>query len=156
MQTDWTCWRDASHTVTTHDFGWPQCLDCHAAPAYYERPAYLDERLELTIYVPDSAGIANMMAPRSALVGGVSAGGERVLVHFEGWVNGPAQYADRNARGLWEAGVEHAASRLVTDYPTSACMTPKVVELCAVGTYNPTTHVVTITNEEALNSWLKT
>ena len=154
--TTWTCWRDATHETTTHpDFGWPRCQVCGAAPPYYERPAYVDDRLELTTYVPvENSPLGKTVAPGSAMVG--HSLGERALVYYEGWVHGPAQYADRDARGLWEAGIEHAASRMVTQYPTSAAMTPRTEELTPVGTYRPTTSTVTIADEEALGRWLST
>jgi hypothetical protein len=155
VKTEWTCWRDASHETTIHpDFGWPRCAECGAAPEFHERPSYLDERLELTIYIPNRGHsfIGAMVAPRSGIVGLPM--GERALVYYEGWVNGPAQYADRDVRGLWEAGIEHAAGRMVCQYPTVALMSPKVDELEAIGTYNPTTRVVTVTDEKALEGWL--
>lgn len=154
MSTTWTCWRDGSHETTTHpDFGWPRCKDCGAAPDYHERPSYLDERLELTLYIPKDTPVRSMIADRAAIVG-LPMGGRRVLVYLEGWVHGPAQYADRDARGLWEAGVEHAASRMVCQYPTSAMLSPKADDLTAIGTYNPTTRTATVTDEAALEGWL--
>jgi hypothetical protein len=141
-------------TTTPPDFGWPRCRDCGAAPDYHERPSYLDERLELTLYVPRRRkSFAVMVAPRSAIVG-LAMGEDRLLVYLEGWINGPMQYADRDARGLWEAGVEHAASRMVCQYPTSSMLSPKADELDTIGTYNPTTRTITVTDEEALNAWL--
>lgn len=152
--TTWSCWREPEHTVASHpDFGWPQCIDCGAAPPYHERPAYLDERLELTIYVPEGP-IRAIIAPRSGVVGLPYPKAERAAVYYEGWVNGPAQYADRDARGLWEAGIEHAASRMVCQYPTAATLAPELKMLTAIGVYRPRDNSFTITNEEALEAWL--
>lgn len=155
----WTCWRNPTHTEIEHHetFGWPQCMECGAAPQYFERTEYLDERLNLTLYVlkPEATHLATIVHPRSGIVG-LPAGPERTIVYIEGWRNGPMQYGDRDARGLWEAGVEHAASRMVTAYPTVACLSPRSEDLEAIGTYNPTTHHFDVENEEALATWLTT
>ena len=132
--TTWTCWRDPAHDqIAFHDtFGWPQCMVCRAAPPYHERTEYLDERLNLTLYVPVHGGfIERIAAPRSA-VEGLPAGDERAVVYIEGWINGPMQYADSDVRGLWEAGVEHAASRMDTAYPTASCFSPSLDALDAI------------------------
>lgn len=152
---DWTCWRDSSHATTIHpDFGWPRCTECGAAPPYHERPLFLDPRLELTLYVPaPDARVRSMIAARSAIVG-LPTGPERALVYLEGWINGPMQYADRDARGLWEAGVEHAASRMVCQYPTAGLLSPRLNELVAIGTFNPSSDLLDVTNEKALDEWL--
>lgn len=153
MTNTWTCWRDASHVVGTHEFGWPQCTQCRAAPPYHERPSFLDERLNLTVYIPTDPLVASMVAPGSALVG-LPMGDGRVLVYYEGWIHGAAQYADLDARGKWEGGLDHAASRMVTNYPTSALMSPKAETLTAIGTYNPVTRTVVVDDEESLEGWL--
>lgn len=151
--TTWKCWRVAEHPVGTSRFGWPQCTVCRAAPAYHERPRYLSEDLELPLFVTKSPLLLGFIAPRSAIVGDTACG-NRLTVYYEGWVNGPMQYADRDARGLWEAGIEHAAGRMVTDYPTSALATPRLEDLTQVGTYHVRSKTVTVTDEDALAKWL--
>jgi len=155
--TDWTCWRDPSHTtISTTLFGWPQCSVCRAAPAFHERPAYLHSNFVLGIYVPlDRA--RSMIAPRSGVVGlpdGGDGEDDWTNVYYEGWVNGPMQYAGRDVRGLWEAGVEHAASRMVTSYPTVAqAHFPSKLVKC-IGLYNPAAKTFNVHDEETLNAWL--
>lgn len=150
----WQCWRNPQHqdTVIT-DFGWPCCADCGAAPAYHERVSYLPADLELPVFVPRSDRA--LIAPRSAVVGHLDPDGTgRFVVHYEGWVHGPAQYGERDARGLWEAGVEHAAGRKVTAYPTMAVATFPANELHQVGTYRVSDKRVDVTDEAALAQWL--
>lgn len=153
---DWTCWRDPTHATAATIFGWPQCLTCRAAPPYHERPSYLPEDLKLVIYVPtEDPRMRAVIAPRSAIVGlPVGGSGERTSIYYEGWVNGPMQYADRDARGLWEAGVEHAAGRMVTDYPTVAQANVLSRRLKRVGMYHPRTHQIDVADEGALDAWL--
>lgn len=152
----WTCWRDPSHQgIDPHpQFGWPRCTECGAAPAYHERPDHLPAGLTVNVYVPTPGPRASdNLAPRSAVVGLPTEGG--VDVYFEGWTNGPAQYGGRDARGLWEAGVEHAASRMVTAYPTTARRFVPPGDVLQVGTYEVATRVVTVTDEVALDDWLE-
>lgn len=157
----WQCWRDPSHVTKPHpQFGWPQCQACAAAPAYHERVDYLPANLRLTLYVPSrlNGGGAFFkdrfwVHPRSAIVG-LGSGAKETVVYFEGWIHGPMQYNGRNARGLWEAGVEHAASRMVTAYPTSAMAAIPIIELQAIGTYDPITRTFDVQDEPALARWL--
>lgn len=157
---DFICWRDPAHDgISTTMFGWPQCAVCQAAPPYHDRPKYLVPGFALGLYVPlPSKPINAMIAPRSGIVG-LPTGGDgddaRVHIYFEGWINGPMQYAGRDARGLWEAGVEHAASRMVTRYPTTAALTPRASELKSVGLYWPRADNFQITDEIGLALWLK-
>lgn len=156
---DWTCWRDLSHRPVTKNplFGWPQCSICRAAPAYHERSRYLPDGFRLNVYVPADGRSTAIIAPGSAVVGlitGVGPEGGWVSVYYEGWLNGPMQYGDRDARGLWEAGLLHAADRMVTDYPTIAQARLPLKTLRKVGTYNPKTHEVTVNDEEALTAWV--
>lgn len=156
--TTWTCWRDPSHTTKAHPrWGWPQCQDCGAAPPYHERAEYLpSENADLVIFVPvdDHWGIA----AGSALVGYIhddeDATERRATISYEGWVHG-SQYESRDARGRWEAGLLHAASRLVTGYPTSAMYSPSMSRVKAIGLYNAKTHTIILNDEEALDAWLK-
>lgn len=156
----WTCWRDPRHDniFASEPFGWPVCGVCQASPAYHDRMAYLPEDLTLPVYVPSPDSRARaFVSPRSALVGDPTTSPfdrAKVAVHYEGWVNGPAQYGDRDARGLWEAGAEHAAGRKVTGYPTSAVALLPVAEMVQVGTYTVATRQVVVTDEAALTAWL--
>lgn len=152
---DWTCWRNPRHPVKPHPvFGWPQCQHCQAAPQYHERSQWLPADLQLAIYVPSPFARFGV-APGAGIVGvNPPLGNDIVFVHYEGWVHGAMQYADRDARGRWEAGVYHAASRLVTAYPTIAQANVPRQQLRRIGTYNPTTDVVTVTDEAALSVWL--
>lgn len=152
-QWTWECWRDPSHhDVVTTPFGWPQCGVCRAAPPYHERPAYLPAGFTVNLYTPVPGSRPFLFAPRSGIVGVPL--GSRVNVYYEGWVHGPAQYADRDSRGLWEAGIEHAASRMITGYPTVAQACLPTDALAQVGTYDPRTKQVTVDDEPALNAWL--
>jgi len=154
---DFTCWRDPRHTaISTTVFGWPMCDFCRAAPPYHERPQYLSDDFVLGIYVPTGPATV-MIAPRSGVVG-LPDGGDgdeaRTEVYFEGWVNGAMQYADRDVRGQWQAGIEHAASRMVCRYPTvaTALLCPAMLQY--VGLYWPATKQIAIDNNEVLNGWL--
>lgn len=154
--TPWVCPNGADHFVNTTMFGWPICSECRQAPPYHERFAYLPDNFALAVYVP--AGAIGMITPASAIVGLPNGGdGEDdwTEVHFEGWVNGPMQYADRDARGLWEAGVLHAAGRLVTDYPTSARMSIQSTKLDQIGIYFPKRDEIQIDSEILLTEWLE-
>ena len=73
---------------------------------------------------------------------------------YEGWINSPMQYGDRDARGLWEAGVYHAADRLITDYPTVARAHLRASSLQYIGLYWPRQQRMEVENEEALERWL--
>lgn len=149
----WACWREATHPVTNTLWGWPQCARCGAAPQYHERGRYLYEDLTLTIFVPNGETPAVLgLEPRTALVGIVDE--THVDVYYEGWKHGAAQYEGRDARGKWEAGVQHAADRMVTAYPTSARAFMGTTHLTPVGTYRPSTDTIEVFDEEALESWL--
>lgn len=163
--TEFICWRDPKHTdITITRFGWPQCA-CGAAPPYHDRPDYLPKGFQLGIYVPVEGPLRAIIADRSGVVGlpspadasdPLGRGPEaRTLIYYEGWTNGPMQYADRDTRGLWEAGVEHAASRMITQYPTVAQAFPLSTTLKNIGLYDPRAHTFDIHDEEALDAWLK-
>lgn len=156
---DFTCWREPQHTqISTTLFGWPQCATCRAAPPYHERPDYLVPGFALGLYVP-TGPLAAIVAPRSGVVG-LPDGADRddpearVSIYYEGWTNGAMQYEGRDAQGLWEAGVEHAASRMVTSYPTIACALPRASELTYFGLYWPKTKRMEIDFPEVLERWL--
>lgn len=152
MRGEWVCWRDASHPVAASVFGWPQCTICLARPPYYERAEGLRDDLVLEVYVPVGDAPARI-APGSAIVGQAPQD-ERITVHYEGWVHGAAQYAHLDARGQWQAGVEHAAGRLVCAYPTAATAHLPRQTLKPIGTYHPTTRALIVNDEEALDAWL--
>ena len=156
---DWTCWRDPAHHVDVRpSLGWPQCTVCGAAPAYHKRPAYLPGGFLLTVYVPAKGWATRsdpigQIAARSAIVGIP----DDPTVYFEGWTHGPAQYGDRDAHGLWEAGIEHASSRLVTAYPTTAIVHlggARADALRRVGSYDPRRRSLDVTDEAAVTWWL--
>lgn len=153
---DWTCWRDPAHETWKHDlFGWPSCRDCGAGPSYLDRFAQLPEDLAVGVYVPaPDARFGAVLAPRSAIVGLPEIDGVSTKVYYEGWVNGPAQYGDRDARGLWEAGVDHAAGRMVTRYPTIATAVVADTDLVRVGTFWPMPRRIEVTDEDAMAAWL--
>ena len=153
----WKCWRDPRHeTMVSRVLGWPRCLDCGASPSYADRWTYVDEYLELAVYVPAADRLATV-APRSAIVGPIHHDGDhRIEVYLEGWVNGPAQYADRDARGLWEAGVGHAAERLVVQYPTVAKIEVPWSDLLPVANFWPKQKRIVVHDEDSLNTWLET
>lgn len=154
----WTCWRDPSHETKPHPwYRWPRCTVCGAAPAYHERPGYLPAEFWLPVYVLAPAARARVIvAPGSGIVGGPVDTGERTTVHYEGWVHGAAQYASRDAPGRWEAGVEHAAGRMITEYPTSAAASIPTEDLLMVANYNPTTRAFGVFDDESLAAWLET
>lgn len=119
------------------------------------------EGATLTVYVPSEQGAAaHVVAPRSGIVGQpyaaplVAGPAALVLIDFEGWVHGAAQYEHLDARGKWEAGVRHAAGRAFVEYPTIArrVVTPNLLE--AVGTIAAAGDALTITNEAAVRRWL--
>lgn len=154
MTEQWKCWRDASHTdIRITRFGWPQCA-CQAAPQYHERPDYVPPDLELGVYIPADGRATAIIAPRSGVVG-LPAGGDWIDVYFEGWVNGAMQYAELDVRGQWEAGVQHAASRMITDYPTIACAMLPTVSLTRIGSYWPKSRMLRVENE-VVEAWLET
>lgn len=151
--TTWTCWRDAAHEVRPHQYyGWPQCTRCSAAPPYHERADYLPPGFSLGIYVPAKRG--GTVADGSAIVGHVTEDGQ-FHVAYEGWVYGAAQYEGLGVRGRWEAGLHHAANRLVTRYPSRATQVVDARWVHEVGRYEVATSVVTITDEPALSRWLE-
>lgn len=125
---------------------------------YAERWTQAVEQLkQLVIYVPVTDGLAGI-AQGAGIVGerDPSAPG-RVLVHYEGWVHGAAQYADLDARGRWEAGVEHAAGRALTQYPTVARASLPKRDLIAVGAYhccNEPGNRALVWDESRLQAWI--
>ncbi len=154
---DWKCWRNREHPVAPHpQLGWPQCTVCGAAPQYHERAQYLPAGMELTLYAPAFPEANLGIAPGSAIVGVplLDDGPQAVLVCYEGWVHGAMQYADRDAHGRWEAGVEHAADRLITAYPSVARKVLPIHALRPIGTYSPTTNSIAVTDDAALVAWL--
>lgn len=151
----WPCWRDASHEVKPHPtFGWPQCTVCQAAPPYHERPNYLPDDLSLDVFIPAGGAALAQLALGTAVVGLSSRMDGYVETYYEGWIYGAAQYEGLSPRGKWEAGLEHAADRMVTAYPTSAMAHFPAHTLFKVGTYNPKTRQVTMTHTPALSTWL--
>lgn len=160
-RTDFVCWRNPSHAIGVHPvLGWPECSVCRAAPPYWERGQYLPETFELGIYVPDGTGY---IAGGSAVVGypierpmdETTPPYYEVLVYYEGWIHGACQYEGLDARGRWEAGLLHAADRLVTAYPTAAMATLPAPRLKRVGSYDPKhKRIIEITDNEALEAWL--
>lgn len=154
----WVCWRDPAHTVNETFYGWPVCFACGAAPVFHERWEYLRDNIVLGIYVLKPGPLNAIIAPRSGVVGlhdGGDGAEDRTELYYEGWVNGPMQYADRDARGLWEAGIKTAAGRMVTRYPTIACATPKSDAVRAIGLYHVKEDVVAVDDEQALTQWLE-
>lgn len=150
--TTFRCWRDPSHTrIETTRFGWPQCAVCRAAPAYHERPSYLPDDLLLDVLVPTRVGPYQTIDEGSAVVG-VPLDENRVLAYYEGWIHG--QYAELSKRERWEHGVLHAAGRMVTNYPTVATAHLDAWDVTKVGTYNPKTRELVVTDEDVLRAWL--
>lgn len=122
--------------------------------SYPERmQARAAEGASLTIYVP-KPGQQGSIRPRSAIVGDPKPGTGEVLAYLEAWIHGPAQYGHLDARGLWEAGVVHAAGRCFTRYPTVARAACMLHDLIAVGTIEADGNRITITDEEAVQTWL--
>lgn len=153
----WTCWRDPSHPTRTHPvLGWPECSTCGAKPEYHARFALLPEHLILPVYVFAPSTRERVSIARSSGIVSLEPApqDERVTIYYEGWVHGAAQYAQCDLRGRWEAGVDHAAGRLVTDYPTSAMASLPITALHVVGSYEPVTRRLTVTDEAALTHWL--
>lgn len=111
----------------------------------------------LTVYVPVPAARHQLpsLAPGSGIVGEPLEGDPtRLLCHFEGWVHGAMQYADRDDYGRWEAAVEHAAGRAFVLYPTIARAAYPREALHEVGTIDAATMTVTVTDELAVRRWL--
>lgn len=153
----WVCWRDPSHLTRTRPvLGWPECSICGAKPDYHERFTLLPENLSVQVYVLTSTTRdRGGLAPASAIVSLMPSPDDAyVTVYYEGWVHGAAQYAERDLLGRWEAGVDHAAGRLVTDYPTSAMTGLPAAALHVVGSYQPVARRLTLTDEPALARWL--
>ena len=156
--TGWPCPRDASHDVNETIFGWPQCFVCRAAPDYHERRKMMRPDFVLGIYVPVDGRSTAIIAPRSAVVGLPNGGDDEddwTEVYYEGFLNGPYQYGDRDARGLWEAGVGIAADRMVTRYPTIATAHLPSPTLKFVGLFGVAENKIAVDNEDALNTWLE-
>mgnify|MGYP001765174084 CR=1 FL=1 len=151
--TTWTCWRDPAHDTTELTrLGWPECGVCGAGPSYPDRFEYVPNACEVAVYVP-APGSSGRFAPRSAVVGYPTDDGQ-VRVYFEGWVYGPAQYGERDTRGLWEAGVDHAAGRMIVSYPTVATGVYPAESLIRVGTHWPKQLRTVVDDEDALTAWL--
>ena len=154
VTTDWTCWRNPNHPVVRHPiYGWPQCQHCHAAPQYYERGEWLPADLTLRLYVPRLTALG--IAPGSGVVG-LPVMSDLVNIYYEGWIHGQHRSDKWTRRGRWESGVFHAADRMVTAYPTVAHKMVRHVDVHQIGTYNPSTGAITITDETALTDWLET
>lgn len=157
---EWRCWRRPGHRTRKHEvFGWPLCADCRAKPPFHERFTMLDPALTVGVYVPapDATGLDARIAPGSGIVGVVDdATDPRMLVHYEGWVHDPGSYADLDVHGRWQAGVEHAAQRMVIEYPTAASARLVRTSLVQVGEYQPTTRTLDLTEPETLARWLPT
>lgn len=152
MTTTWTCWRDPHHTTETTKFGWPQCSQCGAAPAYHERFNAIPDTFTLNVYVPTDPRSLAMIARHSGVVG-MPGEGDWIDTYYEGWTLG--QYTDLEPRARWEHGILHATDRMVTNYPTIARAHLPHDTLTQVGTYAPKTKTLDITDPKALNTWLK-
>lgn len=102
----------------------------------------------LTIFIP-AAGRAAFLGvdPGSAIVGMLKEGSERVLVHFEG-----NRYGAENLKRFDER-VEHAAGRLIQNYPTIAKASLAVTDLAAVGTYDSESRAILVYDSETLARW---
>lgn len=157
---DWRCWRDASHgAIGTHpELGFPVCQECHAAPAYYERPVYLPPGFRLNVYVPkagiDAAALGSLwqIKPGSAIVGIP----DSPVLYFEGFIFGGQRFDTPRAR--WEEAVQVAGGRLITDYPTTAkTLSTRPGSLVAVGTWTPARGRAgfDVTDEGTLDAWLE-
>lgn len=118
--------------------------------AYHERWKMQQERhAQLLILVPKD-GVVTRIADRAGIVGKrLKDSPGKVLVYFEGWVNGAMQYSNRDPHGQWMAGVEHAAGRMLTEYPTVACAVMDEDDFVEVGAY----HCVNATEEERIRLW---
>lgn len=148
--TIWTCWRYPSHETTTDPmFGWPRCAECSAGPPYYERTAPADLRLD--VVVPKGGRIKKGSAVVAALDPEAP---RRYLIYFEGWLHGADQYAHLDRRGQYEAGLLHAAERMVTRYPTSAKAEVSTGDMLKIGTYTPVTRWFDVLDEDTLDRWL--
>ena len=91
---------------------------------------------QLSIYIPKFGKDVARIKKGSGIVG-EPIGDGKVLVYFEGWVNGAMQYSHLDARGQWEAGVDHAAGRMLTEYPTIAKAIVDEDDLITVGYFHP-------------------
>jgi len=154
---EWTCWRDSAHTVNQTIFGWPKCFDCGAAPDYPVRFELLHERFALGLYIPHPEAGTQTIKPGSGIVGlpeDAEVGDPWIKLYYEGWVYGAMQYEGRDARGKWEAGVEHAAERMVCAYPTAGQIMVPQVDVQIVGLYFPKTKTFQVDNDNLLNRWL--
>ncbi|NUS02039.1 MAG: hypothetical protein HOV97_05690 [Nonomuraea sp.] len=159
---DFRCWRDPEHkVVNTSVYGWPFCMTCRAAPPFHERREYLHANFAVALYVPTDWRGNAIIAKRAGIVGLPneavdSADGDDgwVNLYFEGWVNGAMQYEGSTPRQLWEAGVYHAADRMVTDYPTIARAHLPQSALRYIGIYRPKGGTFDVHDNEALEEWL--
>lgn len=118
---------------------------------YHERFARVKHAL-VRVFVPADLS-STSIAPRAGIVG-VETGDGHVLAYFEGWIHGAMQYADLDARGQWEAAVDHAAGRMLTGYPTSAMRAFPAAELVEIGIYDPAARSIDVTDEATLATWL--
>lgn len=113
---------------------------------------------QLNVYVPKPGSRTGLLlAPRSGIVGLPYDTADKVMIYFEGWVNGAAQYENLDAFGKWEAGVEHAAGRMLTEYPTIAMRVVDEDELKLVGYYhcsNADGERIRLFDEEEVRAWL--
>ena len=157
MTEPWKCWRDPSHR-TDRDllFGWPRCMECPAAPQYWERKP--NPNLVLLIFVPadDEGAIYGQrhIAKGSAIVG-IRLGDNLYKISYEGFIHTPQASLESNPKMRFEAALLHAADRLVTEYPSISVTSVHGDELFPVGLYNPTTKHIEILDEEHLNEWLE-
>ena len=85
----------------------------------------------------------------SAIVGRMPTRDDHVLVYYES-----NRYGAENMH-RFEDKVFHAASRLVTSYPTSAMAAVKVDQLEVVGLYDYESRELKIIDQAALNAWLE-
>lgn len=118
--------------------------------SYSDRWKMQQERhAQLLILVPKDDAMTRI-ADRAGIVGKrLKDTPGKVLVYFEGWVNGAMQYSHLDPKGQWTAGVEHAAGRMLTEYPTVACAVMDEDDFVEVGAY----HCVNPTMEERIRVW---
>jgi len=100
---------------------------------------------ELTIYVPVGP-ITSIIDPGSAVVGRPG-NGSRTTVYYES-----GRHYEEHDR-TFDSLLLHAASRLVTKYPTIALASLQDDELIPVGTYDYASKTHTITDPTTFNAW---
>lgn len=100
----------------------------------------------LSLYIVSPAYHA-FIAKASGIVGTGEVKDGLTTIYFEGNLYG----AENVVR--YDQKVEHAAGRLVEKYPTTAKMMLKPEHLTQVGTYDSESHVLDVTDPDALEAW---